>query len=579
MAVVLLTLFALVAGAATALSPCVLPVLPAVLSAGVTGGRRRPLGVATGLALAFTFATVALVYLIDALGLPDDLLRTVAIVVLAVFGITLLVPPLSDRVEAFATRLTGGPRGVGGEGFLGGLVLGASLGFVYAPCAGPILASVITVSASQPFTADKLIIAFAYGVGSAAVIYAILLGGRRVTDHLGPVKGRVNIAMGAVMLVAAVALLNDFDIRFNSWLADNAPAAFSNPTKAIEESSAIKDDLASVRGGEGSEEAGEAEASSGRTLPVLARAPGFRDNQRWFNTPGDRPLSIPGLRGKVVLIDFWTYTCINCLRTLPHVEAWYRRYARDGLVVVGVHTPEFPFEKDAGNVEQAIAANGLTYPVAQDNEYGTWDAYRNQYWPAKYLIDSRGRVRYVHFGEGDYGTTEQAIRSLLAERGDRALGGGTSVRAETPSHGVTTPESYLGAARAETVVNGPLLPGVGSYRLPAGARLPPDLLAYEGVWRISAESAAAVRDSRIELNFGARRVFLVLGSPRGPRSLRVLLDGRPIPDRLAGDDVHGGVATIDEQRLYRLVDLPHVGRHTLTLKFSPGISGYAFTFG
>jgi cytochrome c biogenesis protein CcdA/thiol-disulfide isomerase/thioredoxin len=573
----LLILFALIAGAGTALSPCVLPVLPAVLSAGVTGGRRRPLGVATGLALSFTFATVALVYVIDALGLPNDFARTLAIVVLAVFGVTLLVPPLSDRVEALASRLVSRPQGFRGDGFWGGLLLGASLGFVYAPCAGPILAGVITVSAAQPFTADKLLVAFAYGVGSAAVIYAILLGGRRVSDHLGPLRGRVNYVMGAVMIAVAVVLATNTDIKFETSLAKSAPSFLVNPTKSIEESSAVQSDLAQLHGYKVQRAVGESEANAGSSLPVVAPAPNFNHTQRWFNTPGGRPLSIPGLHGKVILIDFWTYTCINCLRTLPHVEAWYRKYRRDGLVVVGVHTPEFPFEKEAANVDEAIASNGLTYPVVQDNDYGTWNAYANQYWPAKYLIDARGRIRYVHFGEGDYGTTESAIRSLLAERGDRKLGGMTRVQAQTPSPGLTTPESYLGGARADRFVNGPR-PGAHRYTLPAG-QLPDDHLAYGGRWRITAESATALGGSTLKLAFGARRVFLVLGSPQGSLPLRVLLDGKPIPDRLAGADVHGGVATIDAQRLYRLVNLPRVERHTLTLRFAPGISGYAFTFG
>ena len=572
----LLILFALIAGAGTALSPCVLPVLPAVLSAGLTGGRRRPLGVATGLALSFTFATVALVYVIDALGLPDDFTRNLAILVLFAFGLMLLVPPLSDRVEAFASRLVRTPDGYRGDGFWGGLLLGATLGFVYAPCAGPILAGVITVSASQDFTTEKLLVAFAYGVGSAAVIYAILLGGRKVTDRLAPIRGKVNYAMGALMIAVAVLLATDVDMRFETALARDAPSFLVNPTKSIEDSSAVSDDLAELRGGHVQKAAGEEQAQSGSRLPVLAPAPNFTDTQQWFNT-GDRKLSIPGLRGRVVLIDFWTYTCINCLRTLPHVEAWSRKYSRDGLTVVGVHTPEFPFEKEAGNVEGAISQNGLTYPVVQDNDYGTWDAYANQYWPAKYLIDARGRIRYVHFGEGDYGTTERAIRSLLAERGDRNLGRETSVHAQVASNGVTTPESYLGGARARSVVNGPLRPGVSAYRLPA--EVPDDHLAYGGRWRIEADSATAAASSKIELDFGARRVFLVLGSPAGPKPLRVLLDGRPIPDRLAGADVHGGVATVDRRRLYSLVDLPAVGRHRLTLEFAPGISGYAVTFG
>jgi cytochrome c biogenesis protein CcdA/thiol-disulfide isomerase/thioredoxin len=574
----LLILFALIAGAGTALSPCVLPVLPAVLSAGVTGGRRRPLGVATGLALSFTFATVALVYVIDALGLPDDFARKLAIVVLVLFGVMLLVPPLSDRVEAFASRLVRGPEGFHGDGFWGGLLLGASLGFVYAPCAGPILAGVITVSAMQAFTADKLLVAFAYGVGSAAVLYAILLGGRRVTDLLGPLRGRVNYLMGAVMIAVAVLLATNTDIHFETELAKSAPSFLVNPTKSIEDSSAVHDDLAQLAGHEVQGAAGEEQAAAGEQLPVLTRAPNFAATQRWFNTPAGRPLSIPGLRGKVVLLDFWTYTCINCLRTLPYVEAWYRKYRHHGLRVVGVHTPEFPFEKEAGNVETAISSNGLTYPVVQDNDYGTWNAYGNQYWPAKYLIDAQGRVRYVHFGEGDYGTTERAIRSLLAERGDRGLSGMARVRAQAPSPGVTTPESYLGGTRAERFVNGPL-PGLHTYKLPPADQVPPDYLAYGGSWRIGAEAATAQRGASLDLSFGARRVFLVLGSPQGPRPLRVLLDGHPIPDALAGKDVHGGVATVGAQRLYDLVDLPRVEHRTLTLRFAPGVSGYAFTFG
>jgi cytochrome c biogenesis protein CcdA/thiol-disulfide isomerase/thioredoxin len=572
----LLILFALIAGAGTALSPCVLPVLPAVLSAGVTGGRRRPLGVATGLALSFTFATVALVYVIDALGLPDDFARTVAIVVLAAFGVMLLVPPLSDRVEAYASRLVShGPKGFSGDGFWAGMLLGASLGFVYAPCAGPILAGVITVSASQAFTADKLIVAFAYGIGSAAVIYAILLGGRRVTDRLGGLRGRVNYVMGAVMIAVAIVLATDTDIKFETTLANNAPDFLVNPTKSLEDSSAVADNISSLHGGHVQQAAGERQADTGRKLPVLAPAPNFANTQQWFNTPGDKPLSIPSLRGKVVLLDFWTYTCINCLRTLPYVEAWYRKYQHDGLVIVGVHTPEFPFEKDAGNVDKAIASNHLTYPVVQDNDYGTWNAYGNQYWPAKYLIDAQGHVRYVHFGEGEYGTTEKAIRSLLAERGAK-LGGETRVKAQKPSAGLRTPESYLGVGRAQNFAFGPVS-GVHDYNAPASLR--PNELAYGGRWNVTPESATSVRDSTLSLSFDARRVFLVLGSPQGPRPLRVLLDGKPLPAQLAGSDVHGGTATIDSQRLYDLVDLPKVEQHTLTLKFAPGISGYAFTFG
>jgi thiol-disulfide isomerase/thioredoxin len=306
---------------------------------------------------------------------------------------------------------------------------------------------------------------------------------------------------------------------------------------------------------------------------VVGRAPELAGTGQWFNSP---PLSIHSLRGKVVLIDFWTYTCINCLRTLPHVEAWYAKYHRDGLVVIGVHTPEFPFERIAGNVGDAINANGLTYPVVQDNDYATWNAYGNQFWPAKYLIDASGRVRYVHFGEGAYGTTERAIRSLLAERGAHRLGGETKVRAQVPSAGVTTPESYLGLARAAGFAQPPG-PGTRTYRLPP--RLGHEMLAYGGRWNVGQEAATASGGSALELNFNARRVFLVLGSAGGPHPVQVLLDGRPIPQRLAGTDVHAGRAVVRSQRLYSLVNLPAVGRHTLLLHVPRGVSGYAFTFG
>jgi cytochrome c biogenesis protein CcdA/thiol-disulfide isomerase/thioredoxin len=577
---VALMAFAFLAGAATALSPCVLPVLPVALSAGVTGGRRRPLGVVTGLALSFAFATVALVYVIDALGLPGDLLRNLAILVLFGFGVMLLVPPVSDRLEAWISRIAPAPRAGSGDGFRSGLLLGASLGFVYAPCAGPILAGVITVSASQSFTAGRLAVALSYALGSAVVLYFLLLGGRKVITRLAPQAGRLQIATGAVMVIVALLMAGDYDTRFQTAIADDLPAVLVNPTKDLEEGENVREELAGLRTvhhGVGTR-AATTDQQDREKLPVLGRAPDFTDTQQWFNTPGDRPLTLRQLRGRIVLIDFWTYTCINCIRTLPYVKAWDERYRDRGLTVVGVHTPEFPFEREAGNVADAIAQNGLEYPVAQDNEYGTWNAYGNQYWPAKYLIDAQGRVRYAHFGEGEYGKTEAAIRELLAEAGHHP-GAHARAHAEIPSPRVTTPESYLGAGRALRFVNGSIAAGTQDFQASA-ADLPPDGLGYEGRWEIGFDDATAVAGARLDLNFGARKVFLVLGSRSGrPRPLRVLLDGKPLPRRLAGTDVDDGVATIEGQRLYRLVELPSAQRHVLTLEFAPGISGYAFTFG
>ena len=579
---VALIAFALVAGAATAVSPCVLPVLPVVLSAGVTGGRRRPLGVATGLALSFTFATVALVYVISALGLPDSLLRTLAIAVLIAFGASMLVPALGDRLEAWLTRIAPRPRAGSGPdsaaGFWSGMLVGGGLGFVYAPCAGPILAGVITVSASQSFTAGRMGVALAYGAGSALVLYALMLGGRRLTGPLARRTGRFQMSMGALMIVVALAMLGNYDTRFETAIAGDLPSFLVDPARSLESSHAAGVQLAALRGRSSRQAGGVRQADAGLKLPVLGAAPGLVGTQMWFNTPGGRPLTLAGLHGRVVLVDFWTYSCINCIRTLPYLNAWYAKYARDGFVIIGVHTPEFPFERSAANVGQAIQQNGIRYPVVQDNNDATWNAYNNQYWPAEYLIDTRGRIRFADFGEGDYQAKERAIRTLLAQAGANPLGSATAVDAEQPSAGNLTPESYLGAERAAHFENGQITAGVhdfGSATRPP----PPDDLRYSGAWRIASTSATALPGARLQLTFRARRVFLVMGSPAGPHNVRLWLDGRPIPQRLAGSDVHSSLTRVSFQRLYRLVELPRVERHVLTVEPEPGISGYSFTFG
>jgi cytochrome c biogenesis protein CcdA/thiol-disulfide isomerase/thioredoxin len=593
----LLILFGFVAGAATALSPCVLPVLPIALSAGATGGRRRPLGIVAGLAVSFTFATVALVYVISALGLPDDLLRKLAIVVLLAFGISLMIPPLAARIEAYMSRFAG-RAGVktGGDGFWSGTAVGASLGLVYAPCAGPILAGVITVSASQPFTGGRLAVALSYGIGSAVVLYFLMLGGRRVMAPLARRGIGLQIAMGAVMVVVALAMLGNYDIKFQNRIAGSLPSFLVNPSKSLEDTASAREALSEVRGGGNSalgEAVAKAETSPGggsgagegggngaggakSNLPVLGRPPEFVDTQRWFNTPGEKPLTLRSLRGRVVLVDFWTYSCINCIRTLPYLTAWDERYRRDGLTIVGVHSPEFPFEKDAGNVEEAIERNGIHYPVVQDNDLATFTAYGTEYWPAEYFIDARGRVRYAHFGEGEYGKKEKIIRELLDEAGHEVSGPDSGAKGIEASAGVTTPESYLGSLRADRFVNGPI--AAGSQDFGKAPQPSADELAYSGRWKVEPESATAQGGS-LELSFGARRVYLVLGSPGRDRRVRVLLDGRPIPDRLAGADVHSGVVTVSSQRLYDLVDLPKVGRGVLKLVPEKGVMAYAFTFG
>jgi cytochrome c biogenesis protein CcdA/thiol-disulfide isomerase/thioredoxin len=554
---ILLVLFAVAAGAGTALSPCVLPVLPALLSAGATGGRRRPLGVVLGLAATFTVTVAGFAKVIDGVGLGDGTLRTLAVIALLGFGTALLAPRLAERLEAPLSRLARlGPRS-GGEGFWSGLGVGAALGFVYAPCAGPVLAAVISVGAAS---GSSLAVALAYALGTAVVLLAFCLGGRRVLARVRPPV--LQRALGIVMVLTALAILTQADLRFQTALAEHAPGFLVNPTGSLERSAAVERRLAALRGRARFD--GTAHARTGSALKVLGRAPEFAGTGDWLNTPGGRPLTLAGLRGRVVLIDFWTYTCINCLRTLPHVRAWDARYRARGLTVVGVHTPEFDFEHDTGNVRAAIARSRLRYPVVQDNDYATWNAWGNQYWPAKYLIDAKGRVRYAHFGEGGYDRTEAAIRSLLAEAGADDLGPRARVGAADAIE-AQTPETYLGAARAHGW-EAPPRAGTHAYRASAPR---PDRFAFGGTWRIGDEAAEAVRDATIEASFAARKVYLVLSS-RGerPRPLEVRVDGR-VTRRV----------TVRRQRLYELVSLPRAGRHRLTLRLAPGVAGYAFTFG
>lgn len=592
----LLILFALVAGAGTAISPCVLPMLPALLSASATGGRRRPLGIIAGLTVTFTVAIVALATVIDGVGLADGSVRALAIVVLLGFGVALVVPALGDRLEAPLSRLARlGPR-TGGTGFRSGLLVGGALGFVYAPCAGPILGAVVSVSATQGTSAAIVAIALAYGIGSAVVLLALAYGGRRVLEPLrragrGPVVQRV---LGGVMVLTAVAMAAELDVRFQTALANDFPAVIANPTGALERSGAVEDRLADLRGAPRFDSEAVAAAHGGST-PVspeegeryrpLGRAPDFTGNDRWFNTEGDRALSLRGLRGRVVLVDFWTYTCINCLRTFPALKAWDERYRDDGLTIVGVHTPEFSFERDAENVREAIERSGLEYPVAQDNAYGTWNAWGNQYWPAKYLIDARGQVRYTHFGEGDYAETEKAIRALLAERGDGSgglgLGEPSTPATERADPGGRTPETYLGAERAQGFVPGPPATGTNRYPGVEPEELPQGGFSLGGRWKVDGESATAVSDgATLDARFTARKVFLVLSSRGGrPRDVDVSLDGEPLSAADAGEDVRDGAVSVTGERLYRLVSLPEAGTHRLRLKLPAGVTGYAFTFG
>ena len=573
----LLSLFAFLAGAGTALSPCSLPVLPALLSASATGGRRRPFGIVLGLAATFSLTIVGLAQVVDGVGLGTSLTRDLAIAALLLFGLALLIPAVGARLEAPLSRLSRlGPKRAG-DGFVSGLGVGAALGFVHAPCAGPVLAAVIAVSAASGST---VVLGLAFSAGTAATLLVVALTGRRFLGRFAGLRGgrRLQRGLGAVLVLTAVAMVLSLDVRFQERLATSLPAFVINPTSALERSGAVEGRLAELRGAPKfasttrDDDAAGAEATPGapeaKALPVLGRAPEFTGVTRWLN---GAPVSVAGqvASGKVTLIDFWTYTCINCLRTVPYLRAWNDRYATKGLTIVGVHAPEFSFEKKTANVEAAIRRLGLKYAVAQDNDMATWSAWGNQYWPAKYLIDAEGNVRYAHFGEGDYAETEKAIRSLLAEAGRTGLATDEAKPADVDvAFEGATPETYLGTERAKGFTTR-LKEGAASYpRAPAA--LEPNTFALSGRWRVGPQSSTALRDARIDARFSAKSVFLVLAPPSSGRAgrVRVLLDGRP-------------TRTIDvrSQRLYTLAELREPGEHRLTLEVSAGTAAYAFTFG
>jgi len=591
----LLLAFAVIAGAATGLTPCVLPVLPGLLAASSTGGRRRPLAIVTGLVVTMVLVIIGLASLLDQLGLGDAFLRNFAIVVLALFGLSLLVPALSRALErplAAASRF--GPRS-SGTGVLSGLAVGGALGVVCAPCAGPILGAVISVSATRGASSSVVVLAIAFGLGLGLTLLLIASGWRKIAPRRGRAGRHMTAqrALGVVMLLTSFALYHMLDVRLTTALAGDFPSFLISPTEGLEQSGAIRAQLDKIHGPAkfDSTHATQAQERAGATvavaipgvktppLPDLGPAPAFVGTQRWFNTPGGRPLTLASLRGQVVLVDFWTYTCINCIRTFPYLKALYAKYHKDGFEIVGVHTPEFSFEHDAGNVAAAIEQNGLRYPVVQDNNYATWNAYGNQFWPADYLIDASGEVRYTHDGEGEYAQGEAAVRELLAQAGRaRQLGVPAHATGVAVSSSQITPETYLGSNRAEGWLPSLPTPGVHSYS--PVPKLPLNAFSYGGRWRIEGESATALASATITANIDAQHVYLVLGSAGGRgRRIRVLLDGHPISPTDSGSDVRAGTVTVRGQRLYSLVSLPTTQTHRLTLELAPGVSGYAFTFG
>ena len=600
-----LVVVAFIAGLVTAVSPCVLPILPVVLATGADGDRRRPYLVIAGLIASFTVFTLASVQIISALGLPSSALRDIAIAIIAIFGLTLLVPAISvvferatGRLQRAGARLmtqstpgslalaTGAVATDGAPSapspkrasIVGGLLTGVGLGLVWTPCAGPILGAITSLAVTAPGSSSTLVLVFAYSVGAGLPLLAIAQGGRAMMARLRlrSASGWATKAFGVVVIATAGLMAVGADTALSASLTSALPN-WTDALQTLERSNPVQAALNQVEGH--SQPSGQV-ASNGSALPDMGAAPEFTGIDNWLNS---KPLTLADLRGKVVLVDFWTYSCINCIRTLPYVEGWYQKYASDGFVVVGVHAPEFAFEHDTGNVSAAIARFGITYPVAQDNEFATWGAYSNQYWPAHYLIDATGRIRAEHFGEGDYDGTEADIRALLQEAGKSGLPGETAgqsgAQSSVPIANGQTPETYLGSARQSGFQG--TYPGDGTHKFQLPSKLDLNSWGLDGSWDVSPQYITATQaGNKLTLSFNARDVYLVMSAP-GSVTAHVTIGGAAtLPSGGTEDVSASGEVTVSSSRLYHLVHLPASQQATVTITFdAPGPQAFAFTFG
>ncbi len=598
---IVLLAFAFVSGVITILSPCILPVLPIVLSGGVGGGKARPFGVLAGFVVSFTVFTLALSAIVQALGIPVDALRIAAVVLIVIFGIVMFVPWLRDRFELFASRLANRSRGSGGPaaragrpGFWSGIVVGLSLGLIWTPCVGPIMASVISLALTQHVDGGSVLITLAYTLGTSLPMLGVMLGGRALLNRVPALlrnSARIQKGFGVLMIAMGVVIGLGWDRQFQAAVLRALPG-YGTGLTALEKAAPVQSAL-KVRAprtarppvGPARTFSAPETAPENGTLGDYGAAPDFLTAGPWFNTEGlspgagqsaqgtTMPLTLGSLRGKVVVVDFWTYSCVNCVRTLPYLRAWYDAYRDKGLVIVGVHTPEFEFEKNTANVARAVHDLGVTWPVAQDNDYVQWMAYANQYWPAHYFIDARGRVRYFHFGEGEYDVSEKVIQQLLREAGARV---GGIVSKPGPALDAQTPETYLGYDRGRGFASAvaPVADREVDYR---PARTPGNgEWNLGGPWTITPQYVVPTGAGTLQLGFDSKNVFLVVEPEARGGSMKVFVDDRPVSDTA---DVKNGLLLPSQSRMYQLVGLGSPGPHVLRLEVKGRLRLFAFTFG
>ncbi|WP_066901415.1 cytochrome c biogenesis protein DipZ [Mycolicibacterium houstonense] len=568
-----LVLIGFLGGLITGISPCILPVLPVIFFSGAQSARvtesngativaakptlaetLRPYRVIAGLVLSFSVVTLAGSALLQLLHLPPDALRWAGLLALTLIGLGLIFPRIEQLLEKPFTWIPQKQFGSGSSGF----GLGLALGVLYVPCAGPVLAAIVVAGATGSIGANTVALTLSFAIGAALPLLAFALAGRRVVERVNAFRRRqrkIRLVAGVVMLVFAVALAADVPAKLQRAIPDY--------TSGLQDRVATAGEVAGRLGPAGDGELSQC-ADGAEELQNCGAAPEITGIAQWLNTPGGAPVDLSSLRGKVVLIDFWAYSCINCQRAIPHVVDWYDRYKDSGLTVIGVHTPEYAFERVPGNVAGGAADLGITYPVALDNSYSTWTNYQNRYWPAEYLIDANGVVRHVKFGEGGYDNTERLIRELLMQAKDTNLPAPVNAPDVTPTS-VLTPETYLGVGK-EINYAGPGTYDEGDARFAYPPSLPADSFGLQGPWRLDYQGATAQgADSAIKLSYRAADVYLVVGGTgtvtvvRGGETTTVPVSGPPTLRQIVSDrDVHRG---------------------EIEVRLSQGLQAFSFTYG
>lgn len=537
---IILLVFAFIAGFITILSPCILSIAPILLGTSTQETHHKSLGIITGFVTSFSFFTLAMTAIVAATGISPDIFRYIALTIIIFFGLTMVIPWLEDKFTAmtgFITQIGSSieqkvTRGLLHEQvhaeFFTGIIIGVALGLIWTPCAGPILATITVIAATKGITLTTILMTLSYSLGAAIPMLLISFGGTKIiqsTTALSPYTHTIRQIFGIIIIASAFAMIFHVD----TFIQEKVAHLF--PTINIEKSSRLEKELNMLK--------------KNHDSPESVHAPELVGITDWINS---KPLTLAELKGKVVLLDFWTYSCINCVRTLPHVTQWYKEYKDKGLEIIGIHTPEFAFEKNKQHVEDAIKKFNITYPVALDNNYQTWRAYDNHYWPAHYLINQEGKIVKTHFGEGNYVEMENAICALLN------LPRCKKIEEHMPEKQIT-PETYLGFER-----------GQQSYpKQPLGN----DQVGLTGKWKVAADHIHSEQDnSEIILNFIATHVYLVAQSDT-PQTITVLLDGKK-----------ENIVVIHQPQMYEIINLKEkYGRHTLTLQCPKGIDAYVFTFG